>query len=331
MTFRTPFILVFIPIVLTFIFFMIRRQKPLGFHFPSHTLLTSLSPTWKIYAQQILFVLRMIILALFLISLAGPRSVIEETIHESEGIDIVLTIDASGSMAAEDFTIGKKRFNRLAIVKKVVQEFIEQRTNDRIGLVAFAGLAYTVCPLTTDYSWLSTNLERVELKLIADGTAVGSAIASSLSRLKKSDAESKVIILLTDGMNNAGRMDPVEAARAAQAFGVKIYTIGAGSKGAVPFPAKDFYGRAFYQKVKIDLDEDMLQEVAQVTGGQYFRATDTESLRKIYKEIDALEKTEIEEYGYFEYTELFYKFLLWALFFLAVEIILNNTVLRRIP
>jgi len=331
MDFKTPFVLICIPLVLIIVFILRRRQKAVSFVFPSHSLLSHLPASWKTRFQYIPFLLRCIVLVLFLVALAGPRSVLEETVHKSEGIDIVLAIDASGSMAAEDFTIKGKRVNRLAIVKDVVKDFIEKRNNDRIGLVAFAGLAYAVCPLTTDYSWLTTNLERVALNLIADGTAVGSAIASSLSRLKTSEAKSRVIILLTDGMNNAGKVDPLAAARAARAMGIKIYAIGAGTKGYAPFPTTDLFGRKVYQKVLIDLDEKTLKEIAEVTGGKYFRATDTESLRKIYDEIDTLEKTAIEEYGYFEYTELFDKLLLGALLILLIEILLSHTVFLRIP
>lgn len=277
------------------------------------------------------FYLRLLAIVLFLLALAGPRSVMEETIHKSEGIDIVLAIDASGSMAAEDFMIKGKRMNRLEVVKDVVHSFIDGRANDRIGLIAFAGLAYTVSPLTTDYSWLKTNLARVELNLMEDGTAVGSAITSSLARLRKSKAKSKIIILLTDGINNAGKVTPLAAARATKALGVKIYTIGAGTKGFAPFPVRNFRGEKRYRKVRIDIDEETLQEIAQITDGRYFRATDTESLRDIYKEIDALEKTEIEEFGYKEYKELFVFVLVAGLVTLLSEMILSNSLLLRIP
>jgi len=285
----------------------------------------------EIRFQNITYYLRLLAVALFILGLAGPRTVLEETVHETEGIDIVLTIDSSGSMAAEDFIVRGQRINRLDIVKQVVEEFIKERKNDRLGLVTFARLAYTVSPLTTDHSWLLTNLERVKLGLIQDGTAIGSAIASSVARLKNSDAKSKVIILLTDGVNNAGKMDPVDAARIAEAFHIKIYTIGAGTKGRVPFPSRDLFGRKDYQNVLIELDEKMLSEVAEITGGKYFRATDTESLRSIYNEIDALEKIKIEEQGYREYKELFQYFLLSALVMLCLEVILNHTLFLRIP
>lgn len=330
--FKTPLMLAVIPLIFMMMWLIARKQGSASFLFPSQELLKGIKPSWRIRLRWLPNILRMIALTFFLIALAGPRSVSEQTEHKSEGIDIVLALDISGSMAAEDFKIEGARVNRLEIVKKVVQEFVAERQNDRIGLVGFAAVAYTICPLTTDYSWLQTNLERLELGLIAnDGTAVGSAIMSSLSRLKNSDAKSKIIILLTDGMSNAGNIDPVQAARAVESFGIKIYTIGAGTKGYVPFPTTDLFGRSIYQKVKIDLDEDSLKQVADITGGKYFRATDTESLRNIYKEIDQLEKTEIEEYGYFEYDELFDRFLIMALILLGLEIILSRTVLLKIP
>jgi len=234
-------------------------------------------------------------------------------------------------MAAEDFTIGGRRYNRLDVVKNVVREFIANRGGDKIGLITFAGLAYTVCPLTTDYAWVTTNLERIRLGMIKDGTAIGSAINSSLTRLKNSEAKSKVMILLTDGVNNAGEIDPLTAARAARALGIKIYTIGAGTKGFAPFPAQDVFGRKVYQQVRIDIDEKLLQGIAQITGGTYFRATDTESLRAVYSAIDALEKTRIEQAGYREYKEWFVEVLLLALGVLMIEIVLGNTLLLRIP
>lgn len=331
MIFKDPWILLFIPLVIGLLLFIQRRRRSASIRFASKQLVSGLPVSWKIKFRHVPGMLRYVVPALFLIALAGPRSVLKETVHESEGIDIVLAIDSSGSMAAEDFAIGGARYNRLDIVKNVVEEFIAHRSGDKIGLVAFAALAYTVCPLTTDYAWLTTNLERIRLGLITDGTAIGSAISSSLNRLKSSKAKSRVIILLTDGINNAGEIVPMTAARAARALGIKIYAIGAGTKGFAPFPVRDFAGRKAYQQVRIDIDEKMLQDISRITGGTYFRATDTESLRKIYGEIDALEKTKIKEVGYFEYDELFDKVLLAASVILAAELILSNTLFLTIP
>lgn len=331
MVFKDPRILLFIPVVLIVLYFLVRRQRPVNIRFSSKELVAGLPVSWKIRFRHLPAILRAIALALFLAALAGPRAVLKQTLHESEGIDIVLAIDASGSMAAEDFAIGGQRYNRLDVVKNVVREFIDHRSGDRIGLVTFAALAYTVCPLTTDYAWLTINLERIRLGMITDGTAIGSAINSSLTRFKNSEAKNKVIILLTDGVNNAGEIDPLTAARAAQALGVKIYTIGAGTQGFAPFPVQDVFGRKVYQQVRIDIDEKLLQGIAQVTGGKYFRATDTESLRTIYSVIDTLEKTRIEQTGYFEYDELFTRVLLAALMILVIEFVLSNTLLLKMP
>ena len=331
MEFKYPWILLLIPFVALFVLWMNRKNKLPSFRFPSVSLLTEIPKSWKIRFTFIPAVVRLAVLVLFVIALAGPRKVLEETTHKSEGIDIVLALDCSGSMAAEDFMINGKRYNRLTIIKNVVKDFIAQRSNDRIALVAFAGLAYTVCPLTTDYDWLLLNMDRLQLGLFEDGTAIGSAISSSVNRLMTSKTKSKIIILLTDGVNNAGKIDPLTAAKIAQTMKMKIYTIGAGSKGYVPFPVKDLFGRTFYQNVPIDLDEDTLKEISRLTNGRYFRATDTESLRHIYQEIDSLEKTEIEQTGYKEYQELFTWFLVGAVVLLVIEIILSNTVFLRIP
>lgn len=329
--FKTPWMLILIPLVTVGIFWWQKRQRSPTFRFSSKKLVESTPSSWKTRWLILPTLLRIVALMLVIVALAGPRSVLKESKRVVEGIDIVLAIDASGSMLGEDFTINNQRVNRLEVVKNVVEEFIGRRENDRMSLVVFAGLAYTVCPLTTDHSWLQTNLERVEIGLIQDGTAVGSAIATSLNRLKNSDAKSRVVILLTDGMNNAGNVDPLAIAKAAQTLGIKIYTIGAGTKGPVPFPARDFFGRKIYQNVLIDIDEDMLKKIADTTGGKYFRATDTDSLRQVYEEIDRLEKVKIEEHGYTQYEELFGYVLAAALALLALEKILSNTVLMRIP
>lgn len=330
MIFKSPIFLFFIPVVLAFVFVVKKGQRSSRIVFPSGSIISKLVITRKAKLKDIPFFLRIAAIILIIVALSGPRSVTKETIHKAEGIDIVLAVDASGSMAAEDFNVGNKRVNRLQAVKDVVENFIKARTNDRIGLVAFAGLAYTVCPLTMDNEWLQKNLERIELGLIDDGTAIGSAIVSSLSRLKASDAKSKVMILLTDGMNNSGQVDPIDAARAAEAFGIKIYTIGAGTKGYAPFPQYVF-GRKVYTQRLSDLDEESLKKIADITGGQYFRATDIDSLSEVYKKIDELEKTEIEEFGYFEYEELFVWFLIISMIFLLMEVILLNTLFFKIP
>jgi Ca-activated chloride channel homolog len=331
MLFRSFWVLLLIPIVVLAYRWWLGRQSSASFRFSSTALLQNVGSTWKARFAFVPSLLRLSALVLFLVALSGPQTVLEESTVTTEGVDILLAVDCSGSMAAEDFTINGQRMNRLDVVKNVVQEFIAGRHNDRIGFIAFSAKAYTVCPLTTDYNWLITNLARVRLGMMQDGTAIGSAVASAVGRLKNSKANSRIIILLTDGINNAGSIDPLTAAHTAKALGIKVYTIGAGTKGVAPFPARDFFGQTVYQNIQIDIDENILTQIAQLTGGQYFRATDTDSLRKIYKEIDSLEKTQIEEKGYKEYKELFVYFLWAAIFLLLSEIILANTLFLKIP
>jgi Ca-activated chloride channel family protein len=268
---------------------------------------------------------------LLLIALARPQYGNEQTKVTTEGIDIVLAVDISGSMLAEDFEIGGKRYNRLYVTKQVVKDFIQRRTNDRIGLVVFAGRAYTQCPMTLDYGMLLQLLEKVEIGMVEDGTAIGSAIGSSVERLKNTKAKSKVIVLMTDGRNNAGEIDPFTAAEIAKTFGIKIYTIGAGTKGLAPFPAVDIFGNKVMKQVKIDIDDDSLREIAKITDGRYYRATDTESLKEIYSQIDKLEKTESEVTQFTEYHELFHYFLLPAFGLLLLELGLTKIRFRKIP
>ena len=340
MEFKNFWILLLIPFALGIVYIVKRKQKPASFQFSDTRLVADVPLSWKVRFLALPFILRLSILVLFIVALAGPRSVLEETVYKTEGIDIVLTIDASFSMAAEDFFDEGDRINRLEIVKKVVEDFIDHRPHDRLGLVIFGVQAYTACPLTSDHSWLKENLKRVDLGVVdGRGTAVGSAIASSVARLKSSKAKSKAMILLTDGVNNAGELDPIAAARLAEALHFKIYTIGAGTKGMVPVPVRDAigrelrdaFGRKVYDQAFVDLDEETLKSVAQMTGGRYFRASDTESLKEVYQQIDTLEKVQIEQYGYRQYKELFPVFLSMALGILLLEILLANTVFLKIP
>lgn len=313
------------------LFYAKKRENPAGLRFSSGEFFSNSKPTFKVILSRKMIFLRAAILLFLALAMARPQRPLADSIIRAEGIDIVLAIDSSSSMLAEDFNLGVKRVNRLKAVKEVVKEFIESRSGDRIGLVAFAGRAYTVCPLTLDYSWLLKNLERVKVGFIEDGTAIGSGISSSLNRLKDTDAKSKIIILLTDGMNNAGKISPAVAAQAAKALDVKIYTIGAGTKGKAPYPVKDVFGRVSYQPVMVEIDEKGLKEIAGRTEGKYYRATDTNSLREIYGEINRLEKVSRQDKGYSDYQELFPFFLAIAIFLFLTEIILNNTILRRLP
>ena len=275
--------------------------------------------------------MRCIVILLIAIGLARPQKGVEESKLVGEGIDIVLVIDVSGSMRAEDFQIAGESYNRLHVVKAVVKDFIKGRSNDRIGIVVFAGRPYTLCPLTLDYGWLIQNLDRAKIGMLEDGTAIGTAIATGCNRLRESSADSKVLILLTDGRNNTGRISPETAANLAKTLNVKIYTIGAGTKEMAPYPSRDLFGNKIYQPVKIEIDDESLTQVAQETGGRYFRATDTENLRQIYDDIDKMEKTEIETPQYLEYKEFYPYFLIPALIGFLAELALANTRLRRLP
>lgn len=321
-------LLLLLPIIL-----IVNRNRHSGsnFVFSSEDLIKDLKPTARIRLGKSLIILRIVALALIIIALARPQAVLNSSKTVSEGVDIVLALDTSTSMLAEDFKIGAKRINRFDLVREVVKDFIRKRKDDRIGIVAFAARAYTVCPLTTDYDWLLENLDRVRVGMMEDATAIGSAIASSTNRLRSSKTKSKIIILLTDGVNNAGNISPLIAAEAAKALKMKIYAIGVGTKGLSPYPLKDYYGRTVYRNIPIEIDEESLKKIAEITNGKYYLASDTEKLRKIYDEINRLERSNIEHTGYREYDELFYFFLIPGLILLGAEIFLANTVFLKVP
>ena len=332
MSFQTPYFLLLLPLVVgSLIYIKLKKTLHPGVKFSSGIFVRNLKPTFKVVLSENLIFLRLGALILIVFALTRPQTPIAQERIETEGIDIVLTIDVSGSMLAEDFTLRNARANRLEVVKEVVKDFIQARESDRIGMVVFAARAYTASPLTLDYSWLLKNLERVKIGMIEDGTAIGSGLSSSLNRLKDTKAKSKIVILLTDGRNNAGKISPLTAAEVANSLGVKVYAIGVGTKGLASFPVADFFGKTVYQKVKIDIDEETLAKIAAKTEGKYFRATDTDSLKKIYQEIDQMEKVTIQERGYSEYNELFYLFLIPGLLLLLGEVILSNTIVRKLP
>jgi Ca-activated chloride channel family protein len=329
--FKDPWILLLILPVPLYTLMVTRRRHESSFIFSSGELVSALKATMKVRLSRLPAFFRSAALVLAIIALARPQSLLEGTKTVSEGVDIVLTIDTSTSMLGEDFKLGYKRINRFELVREVVKEFIGKRKDDRIGMVVFAARAYTVCPLTTDYPWLYENLDRVRVGMLEDATAIGSAIASSVNRLRTSKTKSKVIILLTDGINNAGTISPITAAEAAKALRIKIYTIGVGTKGLVPYPLKDIYGRTVYQNISIPIDEEVLKKIADITGGKYYRATDAEALRRIYDEINRLEKSNIEHFGYREYSEFFYFLLIPAMALLVAEMLLANTVFLKVP
>jgi len=269
--------------------------------------------------------------ALMIVGLARPQRAHSRTEVSANGIDIVLGLDISGSMQALDFLIDRQRVNRIEVVKSVVSKFIDERPDDRIGLIAFAGAPYLVSPITLDHDWLQQNLERVTVGAADDGTAIGSAIAAGVNRLRLTPAKSKVIILLTDGVNNTGKISPLAAAEAAKAMGVKIYTIGVGVRGYAPIPVRDAAGNTQVIRAKVDVDEKTLQAVAEETGGKFYRATDTDSLKKIYEEINRFEKT-AQTVQKFERTEELYPWaLIPSLAMLGLSLTLQQTRLRRLP
>jgi Ca-activated chloride channel family protein len=271
-------------------------------------------------------------MACLIVALARPQ--LGRTLEriQASGVDIMLVLDVSGSMMAEDYTIGSSRVNRIDAVKRVTQQFIDARPNDRIGIIAFAGRPYLVSPLTLDHEWLIRNLDRVQLGLVEDGTAIGSALASAVSRLKDRDSKTKLIVLLTDGANNAGKVLPLTSAEAAKALGMKIYTVGAGSDGPVPVPVgKDMFGKTVYRKMVFDFDEKLLDQIAKIGDGKYFRAADTDTMDKTFREIDRMEKTKIEVEKSADYRDLFPLFLALGVILLGAEAILSQTLWRRLP
>lgn len=276
--------------------------------------------------RHVLVVLRLVALAALIVAFARPQSGVTQEEILTEGIDILLAVDVSSSMLAEDIAP-----NRVEAVKEVAAEFVGGRRNDRIGLVVFAGEAYTQAPLTLDYGIIRELLGEMEVGMIEDGTAIGMGLATAVKRLQASDAESKVVILLTDGRNNRGQIDPVTAAQMAQALDVRVYAIGAGTRGQARVPVDDPLFGTRYVSMRVDIDEDALRQVAETTGGAYFRATDRESLEEIYREIDQLETTEMEVEHYTRYGELFHYPLVFGLVVLVSEIGLGHTVLRKIP
>jgi Ca-activated chloride channel family protein len=277
------------------------------------------------------WLLSIIAAALMIVGLARPQRTHSRTEVTANGIDIVLGLDISGSMQALDFTVDNYRVNRIAVVKSVVSKFIDERPDDRIGLIAFAAAPYIVSPLTLDHDWLRQNLERVNVGIGDDGTAIGSAIAAAVNHLRTTTAKSKVVILLTDGVNNSGKISPLAAAEAARALGVKVYTIGVGVRGKAPIPVRDEKGNIHVVMANVDVDEKTLQAVANETGGQFYRATDTDSLQKIYEQINRYEKT-AQTVQKFERVEELYS---WPLFpslgLLAIGMILQQTRFRRLP
>ncbi len=330
MTFRDPlwFAAIVLPLALLWAARKVGRPSVM---FPSAEGLQDLIRRSQPVQLRLPWLLRALALALIVIGLSRPQQGIETSRLETEGIDIILVVDVSTSMLAEDFVLGGERRNRLEVVKDVVGNFVLRRPHDRIGLVVFGEFPYTQCPLTLDRGWLVAQLERVEIGMVEDGTAIGSAIAAAVNRLRNSRAKSRVIVLLTDGVNNAGMVTPEAAAKVAGALDVKIYTVGAGTKGLAPYPVADALGRTIYKQVKIEVDDATLTRVARETGGRYFRATDTESLQQTYREIDALEKSRLSQPQYQKYNERYPWFIVLAFAAVLLGVGLSQTSLRVLP
>jgi Ca-activated chloride channel homolog len=280
----------------------------------------------RVYLRHFPFVIRMLILALLIMILARPQSTNRWQNESVEGIDIMLAMDISGTMLAGDFTP-----NRIEAAKDVAASFISGRPNDRIGIILFGGESFTQCPLTTDHAVLLNLLHEVNVGIIEDqSTAIGLGLANAVKRLKDSDAKSRVVILVTDGMNNAGSVDPLTAAEIAKTFGIRVYTIGVGTRGMAPYPVKDAFGNIFYQQFEVEFDEDMLRQISSMTNGEYFRATNNQKLREIYSAIDQLEKSKVNVKQYSRKHEEYRIFTGIALVLLILEILLRNTVLRTV-
>jgi len=307
-------------------YWQLRRQHPASLQLSTLKGKSKGNTSLRIRTRWTLPVFRTLSLLFLIISLARPQqSNVSETV-ESEGLDIVLSMDISGSMLAEDF-----KPNRIESAKKVAREFIENRPTDRIGLVIFSGESFTQCPLTTDQHILKEQLLNVKSGLLEDGTAIGMGLATAVERLRNSKAKTKLIILLTDGVNNSGLIDPITALEIAKAYKIRVYTIGVGSEGSAMYPVKDAMGRTTMQQMPVQIDEPLMKKISSETGGKYYRATDNSSLSKIYREIDRLEKTKIEINSFKRYAELFFPFAFLGLLFLAMEVLARLTIYRTLP
>ncbi len=326
-TFAYPwvlYLLVIIPLMISWYLFRGMKTQS-SVKYSSLNIFKDVPSTIREKLRHIPFAVRLIAIGLLIIALARPQSFTSGENVTTEGIDIAMVLDISGSMLAEDF-----KPNRLEAAKNVIDNFVEGRTSDRIGLVVFSREAFTQCPLTIDYSVLRNLLLDIRSGMIQDGTAIGNAIANGVNRLKESDAKSRIIILLTDGVNNAGEVDPISAAEIAKAFGIRIYTIGVGTRGEAPYPVQTPFGTR-YQMVPVEIDEAMLTKIANITGGEYFRATNNRALEEIYNKIDKLEKTKIEITSYKNASEKYYSWLWGGLILLIVELGLSRTILRKLP
>ncbi len=316
-------LILLIPMILWYV--LREKRSHADLQFSSLRAFKGIKHTGRIWWRHILFVLEVLAIILLIMALARPQSDNSWQTYTSEGIDIVLALDISGSMLARDFSP-----DRLEAAKEVATKFILERPQDKIGLVVFAGESFTQCPLTTDQAVLVNLLREVKSGMIEDGTAIGLGLANAVNRLKESEAKSKVVILLTDGVNNRGTIAPATAAELAKAYGIRVYTIGVGTYGEAPYPVETPFGIQL-QNVPVEIDEDILQQIATLTGGKYFRATDNNKLQQIYTEIDQLEKSKIEVKHFSKKNEQYFLFALLGMCLLIAQALLRYTVLRKIP
>jgi Ca-activated chloride channel homolog len=316
-------LLLLIPAVLWYI---MRLRSVSSIQVSSTKSVENVAAPFKYVLNHVLFAVRLIILALLIIVVARPQSTNSWENVSSQGIDIILVLDISGSMLAQDL-----KPDRIEASKDVAIEFIAGRPNDRIGLVLFSSESFTQCPLTTDHSVLINLFKDVQSGMIEDGTAIGVGLSTAVKRLKDSKAISKVVILLTDGVNNTGVIDPITAGELAKTFGVRVYTIGVGTRGTAPYPMQDMFGRTHITQVPVEIDENVLQQISDITGGKYFRATDNNKLRQIYAEIDKMEKSKISVKEYSRKNEEYLPYALTALILLLLDFMLRKTILRSIP
>lgn len=315
------YLLLIIPVLLIWYIFKSKKKSP-ALTFSTASAFSEIKPTIRQRLRHLPTVLRLLALIVLIIALARPQSASTRESIKTEGIDIVLSMDISGSMLAEDF-----KPNRLEAAKENAINFIDSRINDRIGLVVFAGESFSQCPITIDHDVLKNLISQIKTGLLKDGTAIGSGLATAINRLKESKADSKVIILLTDGVNNTGQIAPRTAADIAATFGIKVYTIGVGTLGKAPYPVQTPFGTQ-HRKVDVKIDEEVLEDIAEITNGKYYRATDNKSLENIYTEIDELEKTEIDVSYFNKYTEEFLPLAIAAFIILFLEVFLRFTWLR---
>lgn len=312
-----------IPVI---IFYFVKWKSNTSYLSHSKDFTSSSLKTWKSRLIHLPFFLALFGAMLLIVAMTRPQSTISWNEQEVEGIDIVMAIDLSSSMLARDF-----KPNRFESSKKLAMEFTEGRTNDRLGIVVYASESFTQSPITSDISVIKNVLKDLEMGWLEDGTAIGNGLATAVKRLKDDQAESKVIILLTDGENNSGNISPSTAAELAKTFGIRVYTIGVGTKGEAEMPyARDFSGRILYKKVPVNIDEETLKSISDITNGKYFRATGEGSLRAIYKEIDQLEKSKVSSTEFQEETELFHDWLLWGIILIVLSNILKLSVFKTL-